>query len=161
MPVKLDLYLKWWDFEDAARRLTMNAAALTWDTCLITKDHADFLRQQDSSLTDEEAFRRACEDGDLLQYEFDALSDALTDLMTKHETTSWVATVENFGWRALSGRKAFVARDGRELLRQVLPNTDCTFKVFEEGDHLAIQNWHHDSPTGKEWYRIYPRKDEE
>ena len=38
----------------------------------------------------------------------------------------------------------------------MLPKTECQFKVYEDGDELRIQNWHHDSPLGKEVYYLWP-----
>lgn len=77
----------------------------------------------------------------------------------------WTARVSNFGWRSLNGSKEFKAEDGAEFLRQVLPNTDCTFNVFyadidgtepAKPGAILIQNFHHDSPMGNEWYTITP-----
>jgi len=48
------------------------------------------------------------------------------------------------------------ASNGQELLEKILPKTECTFKVFKVGNRIMIQNWHHDAPTGNEWYTIRP-----
>lgn len=89
------------------------------------------------------------EDGDWIH-----VCSELTTLMKKND--AWYATVENFGWRKLNGQKHFIAKDGQSFLRELLPQTQCTFKVFKgEGEWLfEIQNWHHDSPAGDEWYRV-------
>ena len=73
----------------------------------------------------------------------------------------WEAKVTGFGWQNLSGDKEFKAEDGKTLLHELLPNADCTFNIYDEGDHLSMENAHHDSPTGSEWYRIYPVLGEE
>lgn len=88
----------------------------------------------------------------------------------------WTANVSNFGWRGVSGDKDFSASNGTELLREILPKTDCTFFIHlycPDGGQgsllnkpkigLAIQNYHHDSPVGAEWYYIFPyeQKDED
>jgi hypothetical protein len=70
----------------------------------------------------------------------------------------WHCQVENFGWQSLNGYKDFQATRGQALLSAILPQTDCHFRIFVEGKgfgrYLKIQNFHHDSPTGKEWYTV-------
>lgn len=73
--------------------------------------------------------------------------------------TEWRAEVENFGWRSLSGYAEFHAENGQGLLNRTLPKTDCHFIVYRyKRSGLAIRNWHHDSPMGREWYYILPKK---
>jgi hypothetical protein len=75
------------------------------------------------------------------------------------EPTDWEARVENFGWANRSGTKEFNADTGASLISSVLPDTACNFKIYEYGDDgIAIDNAHHDSPTGGEWYYIVPAK---
>ena len=85
----------------------------------------------------------------------------LTEVMQGLEgyTGEWEITVENFGWRSQSGHKVCRAEDGQGLLQAILPQTDCTFKIFKikEKSGLKLQNFHHDSPMGNEWYTITPR----
>jgi hypothetical protein len=86
---------------------------------------------------------------------WDDLCEALTELMTGH--TQWHGRVENFGWQGTAGEKDFTAATGKELLAAVLPKTDCTFNIFHNEDgSIHIQNFHHDSPTGKEYYYLNP-----
>jgi len=61
-----------------------------------------------------------------------------------------------------SGRKIIEnVTTGSKLLQEILPRTECTFKIFHRGDHLEIHNAHHDSPImGNEKYYIYPCKGE-
>jgi len=70
----------------------------------------------------------------------------------------WYAEAHNFGWRKLDGHKTFRAGAGEKLLRQILPDTECTFRVYDYagGRGFAINNFHHDSPVGKEWYYVEP-----
>lgn len=91
----------------------------------------------------------------------DLLSELQLLLDKKNPGGHWFAKVENFGWLNQSGTKEFETTDARDFLQSILPETDCTFKIFEYEDGLAIQNYHHDSPTGNEWYYITPRKDTE
>ena len=97
--------------------------------------------------------------------EYSSLTEYLTEVMESlpNYNGTWCATVINFGWRSLNGQKIFKAEDGQGLLQEILPKTDCTYTIFktEDGKGLAIQNFHHDSPTGNEWYYIFPSQDEE
>ena len=76
----------------------------------------------------------------------------------KSPTGTWFATVENFGWDNRNGTKIFKAETAEQFFSQILPKCECTFKVFNYGKGLAVQNYHHDSPTGNEWYYIIPKK---
>jgi hypothetical protein len=67
----------------------------------------------------------------------------------------WHGVVKGFGWRRLDGEKYFKAYGSRELLQAVLPDTDVTFYIYKYKNGIAINNFHHDAPTG-EWYFITP-----
>jgi len=95
------------------------------------------------------------------QDEWDFLTEALTELMQKiakrySNFGYWKASVRNFGWRSLDGEASFRAEDGTKLLQKILPDTPCHFRIFRDGNELRIQNFHHDSPMGKEWYTVRP-----
>lgn len=107
---------------------------------------------------EELAQNNAYSDSDHNDIEWDSLKDYLTEkIEEKNPDGYWNASVKNFGWRSLHGGKYFVAHDGEKLLQAILPDTDCTFYIYDFGkDGLAINNFHHDSPTGKEWYYITP-----
>lgn len=109
-------------------------------------------------------------DEDSQEFEWDCLVDNLTDIMKKISSRNknfgyWYMSVGNFGWRCLDGHASIRAENGAELLRKVLPDTPCTFKIFRMKDRrnpvLNIQNFHHDSPIGKEWYTIRPMTEKE
>ena len=72
----------------------------------------------------------------------------------------WNAKVENFGWDNLSGTKEGIkATCGGQILMAILPNTSCSFEVYRYGRYgFAVNNAHHDKPTGGEWYYITPAK---
>lgn len=91
-------------------------------------------------------------------FEWEELTDDLTELIAERNPDGrWYAEVSNFGWRSLNGWSEFRAVEGEEFLQAVLPDTPCNFKVFAWGeDGFAIQNYHHDSPVGREWYYIRP-----
>jgi hypothetical protein len=74
----------------------------------------------------------------------------------KNPEKFWRAQVENFGWRNLSGEKCFHARSSDAFLLNVLPHTDCRYRIYNYRGGIAIQNFHHDSPVGNEWYYIVP-----
>ena len=133
---------------------------LSWDFSDIIQGQKDFLKETGDypDSTDDELFEMASGDPDLFPSSWECLCDGLTELMAKNKHGGWLAEVKNFGWQARSGHKHFQAQKGRELLSAVLPETECSFKIFRYGRGLAIQNSHHDSPMGNEWYYITPKK---
>jgi len=88
---------------------------------------------------------------------YSCLGDWIEGNNPEHE---WIAAVVNFGWRKTSGTAKFKAENGFKLLVAVLPNTSNTFNIYKGEDKvgpwLVINNFHHDSPTGDEWYLIRP-----
>lgn len=97
------------------------------------------------------------------EIEFTEVTDALTDLINEFEHDHFDASVSNFGWRHLNGyKKNITFDDGKDLLRKLLPKTECSFRVFVKRDaddklvEIIIENAHHDAPTGGEIYRIHP-----
>jgi len=109
-------------------------------------------------LDKDSAFRKACKDQSLLSEEWEYTIEALTEKMKEfHPVLWWKATVDNFGWTGANGvTKPFFADTGDKLLRKVLPDTECSFKIYFRKDCIAINNAHHDSPCWNEWYYIKP-----
>jgi hypothetical protein len=127
---------------------------LSWDESALISGYESCCESEE----DKEASRKSGWQWEL-QDDYDWLTQQLTEWMAGRR--HWKADVVNFGWRQQSGYKFFTANDGRSLLREVLPKTDCTFKIFKEDGVLKIQNYHHDSPTWVEWYTISEAKEEE
>ena len=129
---------------------------LVWDTCAETQYQADYLREENPELTEDEAFNLACQDTDLLTIRWQDLLEDLDTLLRKinPDGKPYKAIVENFGWRNLSGEKTFKADNASAFLRNILPQTDCTFNLFVRRKTIRIQNSHHDSPMGNEWYTV-------
>lgn len=134
---------------------------LVWDTCAIAQDQVaslvDEARANGEELSEAKAFEQACGDQTLFDFEWEQLCENLTGLMNRinPDGCRWDARVNNFGWQRRDGTKSFFkAENGQELLRAILPKTDCTFHIFDEGDQIRIRNWHHDNPTGNEYYVI-------
>lgn len=87
----------------------------------------------------------------------ECLSDKLQEL---NSSGYWYCEVNNYGWRNQNGWTRFEADNGKSFLSHILPNTECMFRVFIDDDKtIRIQNFHHDSPTGNEWYTITIDKD--
>jgi len=95
-------------------------------------------------------------DPDLFQFHWEGLCECLTEKMQEYNPDGyWSCAAKNFGWRNLNGFKVLEAQDGQTLLKEILPKTDCTFYIHRYGyKGFAIQNYHHDSPVGNEWYYI-------
>lgn len=129
---------------------------LVWDTCEIAQQQAQLLIEMGEAADTDQAFALACEDSDLFSAAWEALTSYLTEIMsTLNPAGYWHAEVNGFGWRSLSGVKDFKADDGGQFMRCLLPNTECTFKLFVAEDNtIRLQNFHHDAPTGNEWYTV-------
>jgi hypothetical protein len=137
---------------------------LSWDTCDITDEKVKDLMAENPLMTEDEARESTYNDPMLFEFEWDYLCEALSEVIKDlNPDGKWSGQVENFGWRGQSGSNDFDADNGQDFLSKILPKTDCTFYIYKykEGDleGLAINNYHHDSPTGKEWYYILPYQD--
>jgi hypothetical protein len=111
----------------------------------------------ESDEPDEEAIRNAVYNSSyFFEDEWQFLIDALNEFLGEHDFLNepLLATVRNFGWRMQDGFKIFTAKNAKEFLWGLLPNTDCTFFIHFKDGELSIQNYHHDSPTGNEWYYV-------
>lgn len=136
---------------------------LEWNTCNIITEEIKYRTENWNDFYDEKPPEGKIEsdvfnDSDLLDFNYESLCESLTGFMQdlNQKDYYWCAEVNGFGWRELNGTaKPFKANNGKELLNHILPNCDCTFKIFKEGKGLAIQNYHHDNPTGNEWYHIW------
>jgi len=130
-----------------------------------SKSNKDFLEKVEAAgLTGrlkELAEKDAAEDSDIYQWDWDDLTAEITTWMKKQGTDRWIGGVTGFGWRKQSGGSEFRASNGEDLLSKVLPKTDNRFEVYLEKDQIRIENWHHDAPTGGEWYTIKPAPAEE
>lgn len=96
---------------------------------------------------------------DLWEYVQGDLGELMARVRQKsgHPGDYWLAGVDNFGWRHQSGESdAFFATRADEILQRVLPNTENDFYIYDQGDHITIDNAHHDAPMGGEIYTILP-----
>lgn len=140
---------------------------VSWDTCDIAQSQVEHLieqaKEEGEELTEDQAFSSACGDSDLYDMEWESLCECLTELMKRinPDEDQWHICVENFGWQRRNGEQLLSADKGQELLQATLPNTECSFKIYDREDHIAINNAHHDSPVWAEWYYIRPYKDPE
>ena len=92
---------------------------------------------------------------DDVEFEWEYLIEELDQLIKEVNPDGyWHCDVKNFGWRKLSGHSYLEFETGREMLSKVLPKTDCSFNIYREENIIKIQNYHHDSPTGNEWYEL-------
>jgi hypothetical protein len=157
---------------------------LSWDEGEIGESEAEYrlkAAKEDESYSDyrgkdlEWALEKVMEDTDLFELAWETLCEDLTERMkqmqreietelirTFHQQNVdylWTACVSGFGWRSLSGHTFIKAKTGKELLQRLLPrNTPCTFRIWIDVRKkiMWIQNFHHDAPTGNEWYSVRP-----
>ena len=134
---------------------------LEWNESDIIDAEVDyrFEYENEEGLSKEQIRDKMYVDPDITQMAWEDLKTNLTEDMKKvtgkTDNDVWHVEVENFGWQSKDGEGVIRAKDGEELLQKVLPDTDNTFKIFKDGKSgFKIQNFHHDSPTGREWYYI-------
>ena len=140
---------------------------LSWDESI--DDEARFrLEQQEEGLkegvifeferkTEKDIEQEIYADQDFWHCRWEDFTECLASILDrKNPDGYWKAQVRNFGWRNLDGAKLVQAGDGASFLREILPQTDCHYHIFNYGKGLAIQNFHHDSPIGNEWYYVVP-----
>ena len=118
-------------------------------------DHYDEIKDDDQLRTE------AYEDHEMISMGWEDLTEILTEWMGDDEY--WHCEVENYGWDNRCGWRDFRATDGATLLREMLPDTECTFKIWKDDEkrQLRVQNFHHDSPVGNEWYTLTPKDEED
>lgn len=156
--------------------------SLEWDTTNIAQADVERQREEwtqedhgEEPFNEDEAFVCACADSDLYRFEWDHLTECLTDKMKELAEKAdasgdfWWVEVACFGWRKQNGYKKVTASDGPTLLQEVLPKTDCTFTVtpavsctdhYDADDNVPcfhLRNSHHDAPTGESYY-LWPAK---
>lgn len=145
---------------------------MSWDTCEIMNNQVKYLIEciendpdhpydhlvgEDGKPDEDKIWEYVYEDSYLLTIEWDYLIEYLTEIINKKSPSGcWKVEVANFGWRGINVEQYLFADDGKNFLRQILPNTDCTFYIYHDGNGLKINNFHHDSPVGKEWYYARP-----
>lgn len=144
-----------------------------WDELEIVQDQADFLLERyvedsENEVIDLEDLKQKCfesasEDIDLFDAESDRVENNLSVAMEtkqarlgrREEDWYWLIRGADMGWQRLAGRKYVKANDGRELLKAILPATDCTWSIYHWQNGMRMRNAHHDAPTG-EYYTIRP-----
>ena len=155
------------DNETITQEANAEVFVIAWDTYDIARSLADETIEQlehdeNRTLTDDEKdkiFEDVSGDSWLFEDEWNSEMEYLTEVMNRINPDGvWWAEGSNLGWRHLSGHKAFEATTGKKLMEEILPKTDCTFKVYEVameggGSFLGIRNSHHDAPMG-EHYRL-------
>ena len=152
---------------DSTKEKLVRTLVVSWDSSdLVVSQFEGLIEDTEEELGREltqgekdRLFEDVCSDSGMLQMVWDDEMYCLTEKMKEINPDGvWYAEVEGFGWRGQSGCKAFEATTGEAFMNSILPRTDCTFNVYEQntgdGIRLAINNFHHDSPTGKEWYYV-------
>ena len=116
----------------------------------------EFIDNEEEDQSDEDEIRNNLyQDSGFWENEYENFVEYLSEIIQKKNPNGyWKTKVQNFGWRNLNGYKIFRANTGQKLLDEILPKTDCTFYIHNFGKGIAIQNFHHDSPVGNEWYYL-------
>ncbi len=102
----------------------------------------------------------AYNDTDMQESLADDFFSNLDDIIKNYNKSSlWSVKGEDMGWMSLSGSKEVEAKDGRQLLGQILPRTgDVSIYVWEHKFQetgaigLYMKVYHHDAPMGESYY---------
>lgn len=140
-------------------------AYLEWDESKIFEREIEYRIENwvefyDARPSEDDVLDDVSGDCDIFRWEYEDLLYDLSELLKDWLGEPLLATVSNFGWRNSSGYANITAENAGDLLRKVLPNTDCTFRIWIYSDQVRIQNFHHDSPMGNEWYEIVKAEDQ-
>ena len=138
-----------------------------WDVSEIIEGRVKYLVEEDG-LDEEEARQDAYDDHDLTGFYWESMIEGMDEVLkTLFKGRHIRAEVNNFGWRGSDFQTDwFLYESPQKMLDKILPKTDCTFKIWLRedpfyGKHLTFQNFHHDSPVGNEWYKVYTLPDTE
>lgn len=131
----------------------MKLELLSWDTLELAeyglgwqKEMAEDLGEDPEAITIEDIYN----DPFFWQAEWENVCEELTELMDGREY--WKVSGTDMGWRKLSGQKYLSVDNGKALLAGVLPETECTWKLYKKGDGFIVKNWHHDAPMGESYW---------
>lgn len=135
----------------------------SWDEVEITQDEVDWRKsewnEEEMGIFDEdEVWGEVYQDYTFWEMEWEFVTDHLGEILEgkNEDGDPWYVEVRGFGWRGLDGYKLVRTNEGAEFIGEILPDTPCTWIVYEWKDGIAVQNYHHDSPTGNEWYYAEP-----
>jgi len=151
-------------------------AEIYWDESQIISDEISYLMEEED-YSEDEAIKIASENSFVLEdaWEFFKMNlDEMLEKVTsrfyhkvggKYDKAYFYVEGNNLGWRGRSGFKVVEASNGEEFLREILPETNCTFFIFRTDDkrtpEIIINNFHHDTRfagAAGEWYHIYPMR---
>ena len=129
------------------------------ETDIFTREVAYQMEEhdEDEPITEAKAMAIVNDNYELFGDEWNYFTENLTELLEikAHEGNAWKVTAQGIGWRKLDGYKYTLANTATELLRAILPKTDCTISVYNYKNGYRLQVSHHDAPTG-ETYLVAP-----
>lgn len=150
------------NIEEEKESVNKNEPILSWDEDEIIEAEVKYQLEEQKAEPEEpqrteDEIRKQTYEGDTLAWAWDDFEENLTELINKISPEGyWSASVQGFGWKGLDGEKTFFADNASDFIHAILPQTDCTFYIYKTRHGLSINNFHHDSPTGKEWYYLEP-----
>lgn len=145
---------------------TKNKIQLVWDgyasDSMIT-DYMDNFNDScedtgNSPITIAQAREQIYNDTEYWNMEYEAFTEALTDLMNGREY--WRDDASKMGWLQRNGYKVFKADNGSDFIRAISPNTECNYTIIPYFKGFKIRIGHHDAPMG-EYHVIKPITEEE
>jgi len=131
-----------------------NKVKLEWTGYATDSDIEYYLQNLNSDLeegqeayTFDQASERISEDTHYWGWEWEGFTESLTELMGGREY--WEDNATGMGWQNRGGSKVFEASNGEELLREISPDTDCSYVIEAYYNGFKIRIGHHDAPMGE------------
>ena len=132
----------------------------SYDECEITNAEVKHRMEEwedyyDEKPDDEDKVREeVSQDFGFWENEREYQNEHLTEVLKEKgkEGCAWSISVEDFGWRNLSGKGCAILEDASDFYEKVLPDCQCTWEMYATNEGLRVKNWHHDSPMGESYY---------
>jgi len=134
----------------------LKKANLVFDEDLIYEEELKYrLENNEENKTEEEIKNNLCEDSFIFDNNFNLFVESLTYYLKKidkNNSNCFYVEGFNLGWRNREGSKTLKAKNGTDLLKGILPDTQTTLYVWVTKTKIIIKCFHHDSPTGEFYY---------
>lgn len=128
----------------------------SWDESEITEGELKYRLEEDNpDNLDEDEIREEIYNSDVYNSCWNDFKELLSEHLNKidkHKKNYFFVSGEKLGWLNRSGEKVIFAKTGGELLEGILPKTDVTLQVYISKTQIKIICYHHDSPTGENYY---------
>ena len=118
----------------------------------------EFYAEEEECPSEDKIRKDIIDDCCWLDFEREYYNEHLTEILKEKgkEDCAWGISVKGFGWSNSSGKDCAIIEDADDFWKKVLPDCQCTWKMYATDEGLKVRNWHHDSPMGNEYYYLTP-----